>query len=140
MDDPKNVPLDTTQPSAGSAPQISTPVSSGGKEIEAGTFNVSPGELSIQEIGGKEAELSSEIRAVGVKQQPTHIPIPQSVASMGVKQTGPTVPLSTGSTVVLPLSQAQISQGLTQNILTSWRWLSEWCLRRLKQIRLLRNT
>lgn len=108
--------------------------------MDIGVLDMNPRELGpVQEIGGKEMELPGEVRVAGVRQQPTHVPIPPSVVSIGVQQVGPSVPLSTGRTITLPLSQTQVTQGLTQNIASSWRWLSEWCIRRLKQMRFLRG-
>lgn len=82
---------------------------------------------------GQETELSPEVVSSGVKITPTTVPIPPSVAQMGVKPAGQNVPAAT-VTVSLPLSDDQIAQGLKQSIWSSWRWLAQWCVRRLKQV------
>jgi len=41
-------------------------------------------------------------------------------------------PASQNPTIVLPVSQNQYSQGLTQKVSESIRWLAEWCLRIIK--------
>jgi len=123
----------TTQP-----PQT-TPVASGpgmGKEAEA----ISSPELRIDDFGGKEVELPKEVVSAGVKTQPTVINLPKPITQMGVKPAGPNIGFGTGSTVVLPLTQPQITQGLQKSILDSWRWLAVWCIRRLKQLRFINPT
>jgi hypothetical protein len=106
-----------------------------GKEGEG----LSSAEQPIGEIH-KELELPKEVVSAGVKVQPTVVNIPQPVTQIGVKQTGVNTGLGSGATVVLPLTQPQITQGLQQNILSSWRWLAVWCIRRLKQFRFLNLT
>ena len=53
---------------------------------------------------------------------------------MGVKPAGQNIPVQTVPAVVLPLSDEQIAIGLHKGITDSLRWLSEWCVRRLKQM------
>ena len=105
----------------------------GGKEVEVGS--VTPVEVpAIKEIG-HEVPLPSEVVSVGVSQKPTTVQLPASVSQMGVKAVGQaTAPPAV--VVTLPLTDDQIAQGLHQSIMSSWRWLSEWCIRRLKQVHL----
>jgi len=111
----------------------STPGSPGlGKEGEG----ISSSELPIQDVE-KEVKLQKEVVSAGVKTQPTVINLPKPITQMGIKPAGPNIGVGTGSTVVLPLTQPQIAQGLQQSILDSWRWLAVWCIRRLKQLRFL---
>ena len=77
--------------------------------------------------------LSKEVTSAGVSIHPTTIPIPPPVGAMGVKPGVANIPMPTASTV-LPLSDDQIAQGLRKSIRDSWRWLAQWCLRRLKQV------
>lgn len=99
------------------------------KEVEiAGT----PSEVSFKPTG-QEVELSPEVISSGVKVQPTSIPIPPPVAQMGVGAVGQNV-ASPAPAVTLPLSDDQIAQGLKQSVWSSWRWLAQWCVRKLKQI------
>jgi hypothetical protein len=96
-------------------------------------------EQPIREVT-KELELPKEVVSAGVKVQPTVVNLPQPVTQMGVKQTGAGSSLGTGATVSLPLTQPQIAEGLQQDILSSWRWLAVWCIRRLRQFRFLNLT
>jgi hypothetical protein len=82
---------------------------------------------------GEETEVSPEVVASGVKVQPTTIPIPSAVSAMGVRPAGQNIPPADPA-VSLPLSDDQIAQGLKQSVWSSWRWLAQWCIRRLKQV------
>lgn len=90
-------------------------------------------EALSKEIGTREFELPKEVASVGVRTQPTTVPVPPLVAKLGVKPTGANVPAPTQS-AALPLTDDQIAQGLRQSITSSFRWFAEWCLRRLKQL------
>ena len=113
---------DLPAPAQGTTPSTS-------KEKEAGGVG---GEAPFRPTG-TETELSPEVASSGVKVQPTSIPIPQPVAQLGVKPAGQNVPPAAPA-ITLPLSDMQIAQGLKQSIWSSWRWLAQWCLRRLKQL------
>jgi len=133
MDDlPKNINPNTSQrilqPSMTGLPGM-------GKEGEV----VSSADLPVQEIH-KELEFPKEIISSGVKIQSTVINLPNPVVQMGVKQTGVNTNFGNGSTIVLPLTQPEIAQGLQEDIFQSWRWLATWCVRRLKQLRFLNLT
>ncbi len=91
-------------------------------------------ETGLRDVSGAEMELPKEVSAVGVKIKPTAIPIPPKVSQLGVKPAGPNVPLGTGATVTLPLTDDQIAVGLHQSFTSSWRWLAQWCRRRLLQL------
>src|SRR3989344_853443 len=101
------------------------------KEFEIGGI-VSAETQTFTEIG-KDAELPKEVAAVGVRVQPTTVSIPAPLQSMGVKAAGQNT-VSQGTATVLPLTDDEIAQGLHQGITSSWRWLAEWCRRRLKQM------
>jgi len=121
--------------SVNSQPTPVIPMSGGlgiGKESEV----LSSADQPIREIS-QELELPKEVVSAGVKTQPTVVNLPQPVTQMGVKQTGVNTGLGSGATVVLPLTQPEITLGLQENILQSWRWLAVWCIRRLKQFRFL---
>lgn len=102
------------------------------KEREPGGLGIEP---AVKDVSGQEIALPKEVAAAGVKVHPTSVTLPQPVSQMGVTPTGQTSPPPT-ITVVLPLTDDQIVQGLTQSITSSLRWLAEWCVRRLKQIHL----
>ncbi len=91
-------------------------------------------ETGLRDVSGVEMELPKEVSAVGVKIKPTAIALPPKVSQLGVKPAGPNVPLGTGATVTLPLTDDQIAVGLHQSFTSSWRWLAQWCRRRLLQL------
>ncbi len=102
------------------------------KELEV--IHTAPVEIpSLTEVG-QEVPLSAELSHVGVSLHPTTIEIPKTVSQLGVKTVGQPVPVPTVSAVVLPLSDEKIAEGLHQSITSSWRWLSQWCIRRLKEL------
>ena len=88
---------------------------------------------SLKEVG-KEGDLPPEVTGAGVRMHPTNVPLPQPVQQLGVKQVGMTT-VQQPAAVSLPLSDDQIAKGLHQSITSSWRWLAEWCMRKLKQIK-----
>ena len=113
---------DLPVPAQGTTPSTS-------KEKEAGEAGL---EVPFRPVG-QEVEVSPEIASSGVKVQPTTIPIPPPVQQMGVKPAGQNVPVAAPA-VALPLSDDQIALGLKQSIWSSWRWLAQWCIRKLKQV------
>lgn len=131
--------LSTQPPVAGTpVPPITAPsdvvapvVSTGNKEIVGGRLS---GQENLTDATGQELNIPKEVSAIGVKVRPTVIPIPPAVSKLGVKPAGTNIPVATASTVVLPISDTQIAQGLNEGISNSLRWLSEWCIRRLKQL------
>ena len=132
-----NLPGSTRQQdNSASVPPV-TPTGAGGgaKEKEAG--GIGSLELPLRDVSGQEIELPREVASAGVKVRPTTVSLPTPVTQLGVKPSGSSVPLGTGTTVVLPLSDEQIVVGLHQSLASSWRWLAEWCLRRLKQLHLV---
>jgi hypothetical protein len=119
---------DSTQVSAPIVPASTTP--SGAKEVEPGVIVPKEG---LRDATNQETELSAEVSSAGVYKHPTIVPIPRPVAKMGVKPAGQNIPVTTTSTVVLPLTDDQIAVGLHQSITNSIRWLAAWCVRRLKK-------
>lgn len=102
------------------------------KEIETGKPAVeAPG---LREVG-QEVEIPPEAAGAGVRVQPTTVAVPPKAAQMGVTPVGQKV-IPPAPAVPLPLTDDQIAQGLKQSISSSWRWLAEWCRRRLKQLHL----
>ena len=89
--------------------------------------------VSIVPEMGSSSELPKEVASAGVTIQPTTIPIPKPVAQMGVTPGPANIPMPTAGTT-LPITDEQIAQGLGKSIKESFRWLAEWCVRRLKQI------
>lgn len=130
-----NLPTDTstndTQAAIPSAPPSSPVTPSGNKEVVGASIDTKEG---LVDATGQEMELPKEVVSAGVRMQPTTVPIPPAVAQMGVSPSGPSAPVQTAPAVVLPLSDDRIAQGLRQSVADSWRWLSEWCVKRLKQL------
>lgn len=91
-------------------------------------------ETGLVDAGTQEIELPKEVASVGVKAQPTTVQLPSNVQNLGVQTVGQSGPAGQATTVVLPLTDDQIAQGLHQGITSSFRWLAEWCIRRLKQV------
>lgn len=90
---------------------------------------------ALEEIG-TEVELTPELERVGLQKHGETIELPPDVAKMGVTAVGPTQPVVTTGAVKLPLSDDQIITGLHAQIITSLRWLAEWCIRQLKKAHL----
>jgi hypothetical protein len=104
---------------------------SGNKEVIGGAIDRPD---ALKDASGQEYEIPKEVSLAGVRMHPTTVPIPPNVANLGVKPAGQNIPSQTKSTVVLPLTDDQIAAGLGQSVSSSWRWFSEWCLRRMKQL------
>jgi hypothetical protein len=127
----------TTQPlqtssSVSSPTQPVTPIGSTAKESEV-IRAVSQEAPAITEVG-QEMPLAPEVSHVGVSLHPTTVQIPKTVSQLGVKPVGQSVPVPTIPIVTLPLSDEKIAEGLHQSITSSWRWLAQWCVRRLKEL------
>lgn len=127
-----------------SLPQSNTtppPVPSGSMAKETGphiTFAEAP---LIHEVG-QELPLSNEVAKAGVTIQPTTVELPPSIGNMGVNVVGSAsvTAVVTLPSEPLPLTDEQIAKGLHESIQSSWRWLSEWCDRQLKQAHVLLKT
>lgn len=103
----------------------------GGKELEPAAGGLE--QPTVKDVSGKEIELPKEVIAAGVRTQPTTIQLPAAVTQMGVSAVG-TNTQTPAPAVALPLTDDQIALGLKQSIMSSWRWLAEWCVRKLKQL------
>lgn len=124
-----------SQPAGSHVPPAPPPhisYSGGGKETE-GVFSSS--ELPLKAVG-QEVMLPKEVLSAGVKTQPTTVPLPPQIANLGVAAVGSNVPPTptSGSTVTLPLTDAQIAAALHESVTSSIRWLAEWCTRRIKMM------
>lgn len=105
-----------------------------GKEVEL-QAQVSNSESVTHSEQLSQVELPKEVTAIGVTISPTTVVLPNVVQHAGVTAINPVVsPLNISSTIVLPLSDDQIAKGLHESLLSSVRWLAQWCERRLKQI------
>ena len=116
---------------------IPTPVSgsSVGKEFEPTTAIIE----SAQDVKqAQDAELPKEVSAIGVRLQPTTIVLPRVVQNAGVQAVNPSASAIVIAPIVkLPLSDDEIAKGLHEGVISSVRWLAEWCVRRLKQVHII---
>lgn len=117
------------------SPPVSTATVGIGKESEG--ISISDSETGLQ-AAGAEIELPKEVSAVGVKQQPTVIPIPPPVGKLGVQPAGANIPVQTSPSVVIPLSDSELAQGLHISVINSFRWLAQWCQRQLKMLKIMK--
>lgn len=122
-----NLPASTGNPSTGGL--VSGPISAN-KELENAPIGAT--EVPLPKEAGHEG-LTKEVASAGVSVQPTTIPVPGPVAQMGVQPGPANIPMPTAA-VTLPISDDQIAEGLGKSIRESFRWLAEWCIRRLKQV------
>lgn len=106
-----------------------------GKESEG--MNLTDRETGLQ-AAGAELELPKEVSAVGVKQQPTVVPIPLPIGKLGVKPSGSNIPIQTHPSIVIPLSDSELAQGLHISVINSFRWLAEWCQKQLKILNVIK--
>lgn len=95
---------------------------SGSKEVEP---------AGVREVG-KEVEVPAETASTGAPVQPKTTNVPPTVPQTAA----PTVSQQTPQAMRnVPLTDDQIAQGLTQSITSSWLWLAQWCIRKLKQLK-----
>lgn len=110
------------------------PEISGGINKEIANASIGSTESALPKESGQEATdtLPKEVTSAGVTIHPTTIPIPLPVSQMGVRAAGANIPMPTA--VAIPITDDQIALGLGKSIRDSFRWLAEWCVRRLKQV------
>ncbi len=128
--------LPTPSNDAQSVPAPSTPISASAPTKEKETVITGGIEAPALKEIGREAPLTPEVISAGVTGQFTSVSLPSAVQQLGVKPVGDAQTPPAAAAVVLPLTDDQIVQGLHQSITSSWRWLAQWCLRRLKQVHL----
>lgn len=130
------LPQSVSNQSSSSVPPVapSNAVGSVVKELEISRGPVI--EASDRSDGFAETPLSAEVAHAGVRMKTDTIELPKPVSQLGVTvvSQAPSAPVSAVPTIVLPLTDEQIAQGLQQSITSSFRWLAEWCERRLKEI------
>ncbi len=101
----------------------------GTKERE---FMAQQDETALEEIR-KELEVGPEVSEAGVEVRREEIELPSPLPKMGVTQTGAELPVSPAP-VPLPLTDDKIVTGTGAPIISSLRWLVEWCIRQLKRV------
>lgn len=130
-----NLP-DTSGKSGNSpTPPVTTATIGIGKESEG--ISILDSETGLQ-AAGVEMELPKEVSAVGVKQQPTVVPIPPPISQLGVKPVGSNIPVQTRPSFVMPLSDNELAQGLHISVINSFRWLAQWCQKQLKMLKVIK--
>lgn len=130
-----NLPNAQSNISPSASPQGAAVVGSMAKEVAPITGAV---EAPLMAEVGKDTELSPEVKMAGVSMKSDSIELPHLVQKMGVSAVGPAAPpTSQVVAITLPLSDDQIAQGLHQSLMSSWRWLAEWCERQFKQAHIL---
>lgn len=112
-------------------PKSVSATGAGSKEIEPQSIDVNAEKTPLKELGG-EIKLDREVEKAGIKVRPTYVPVPQSVSASGVTPVGDNAVLGTGKGIKLPITDDQIKEGQKKNLFSSWRWLTEWCLRQIK--------
>lgn len=116
-------------------PQVS-PGQSGSSSftVEKETGKQASGEI-LQAVSA-EIEMPKEVEQTGVTMLHDTIELPPDVKKLGVSAAGSTMPVATTTTlppVALPISDDQVVTGLHQHVTNALRWLSEWCIMRLKK-------
>ncbi|MEK7073763.1 MAG: hypothetical protein AAB960_00350 [Patescibacteria group bacterium] len=116
------IPVAIPPPVAGSMAKEVAPLMSGTPEAP-----------TLIEVG-KDVELPPEVAKAGVRMSSDSVILPKLVQQMGVRAVDPAKPEMVLPPVNnLPISDEQIAKGLHQSIMTSWRWLAQWCTRQLQQ-------
>ncbi|MEK7577388.1 MAG: hypothetical protein AAB492_02080 [Patescibacteria group bacterium] len=129
--------MNTLPTQASTDPQPTTPIVgvSVGKEVEHASDVLAEVTLGVEQ--GKDIELPHEVSAIGVRVQPTIVVLPTVVQHAGVQAINPAAPVAPFTPAAkMPLSDDQIAKGLHESVVNSVRWLTEWCVRRLKQLQL----
>lgn len=86
----------------------------------------------IEEVPS-DVELEPRLESMGLTKRSETIELPPDVSRMGVQGVGYAQPLIYSGIVQLPLTDDQIVVGLHAQLISSLRWLAEWCIRRLKR-------
>lgn len=89
----------------------------------------------IKDLSSEE-QISTEVKELGVEQKRENFSIPAELKESGFRQSGISAPVNYKPTLHLPINDEKIEQGLHANILSSIRWLSEWCKFQLKRLHL----
>lgn len=135
---PSTTPSPTTPPSAPVAPPQQAATGSMAKEVAP--IKTAPEVPVVTEVG-KEVTLSPEVASAGVRMQSDTVVLPKPLQDLGVTAVGPTTKAPAHApAIVLPLNDDQIATGLHQSLMTSWRWLAEWCNRQLHAVHLTLKT
>ncbi|MFH0864391.1 MAG: hypothetical protein V1858_04900 [Candidatus Gottesmanbacteria bacterium] len=122
---PQMLPPDMPVPSA-AKPQ-GTSIGAKEKEIFA-----QQDETALEELR-KEMELAPEVKEAGIEVKKEQVEISEPVQKMGVVPSDINQPV-TPITANLPINDDKIVTATTAPVITSLRWLVEWCIRQLKKV------
>lgn len=129
--------MDTLPHTSSSPPAPPPQTTTGSMAKEVAPLSPVPVESPVVTEVGKETELPAEVAKAGVRMRSDSVVLPKIVERMGVTPAGGAVAVAAPApTIALPLTDDQIAKGLHQSILSSWRWLAEWCKRQLQQVHL----
>ncbi|MFC1647292.1 hypothetical protein ACFL1A_03330 [Patescibacteria group bacterium] len=131
-DDQSQIHVPDPQKSDDTQPEITGSV---GMAKEVMNVPAETNERSYLNEVGKETELTKEVSSAGVSLSPSAVSV-SKLSGYGVKPAGENVAVDSGKNVTLPLSDDQIATGLKQSVSSSWRWLAEFCIRKLKKLHL----
>lgn len=84
----------------------------------------------------REEEISTEVKEMGVTQKKENIEVPPDLQQFGVRTSGFSTTVPYKPTLHLPITDEKIEEGLHASILSSLRWLSEWCKFQLRRLHL----
>ena len=86
----------------------------------------------------KEIELPKEAKEIGMEKIHGVIELPPDIKNIGVTHSGPQAPVfATSATISLPLSDDKILQSAHYPLTSAVKWLSVWCLKRLRSAHLV---
>ena len=134
--------MDTLPQSSSTPPSTSSPVStSGSLAKESEVVRIAPTEATPVNDSSSETPLSPEVMRARLRMRADSIELPKTVQQLGVSPVSQ-APVSAVAipTIVLPLTDEQIARGLHQSITSSFRWLAEWCEKRLKEFHFIVRT
>lgn len=90
---------------------------------------------SVVEVS-HEMEIPEEVEKAGVTKFKDTIELPPDVKKLGVIPSGSSIPVASTTVlpqVVLPISDQKVVEGLHSSITSAFKWLSIWCLKKLKK-------
>lgn len=128
--------LGVNPPAAKPIPTSLSGVASAGGNFSKEMEPAVPKEQDAPEEMVADIELEPELEAIGVQKVTETIELPPDLAKMGMTAAGPAQPVTQTAVVKLPISDEMIVTGLHAQIISSFRWLSEWCVRKLKKAHL----
>jgi hypothetical protein len=78
-----------------------------------------------------DVELEPALEQAGVQKISETIHLPPDLKKIGVEAVGPAQPVTYTGIIKLPLADDKIVSGRKVGMVSSFRWLAEWCWREL---------